>query len=62
MVAMELVDWDISTRAVVVGEVAALPAFRKVKAVVAVSFATIGVVVVVVVAVFVVAVASMDVR
>ena len=57
---MELVDWDISTRAVVVGEVAALPAFRKVKAVAAVSFETIAVVVVA--AVFVAVVASMDVR
>jgi hypothetical protein len=57
---MELVDWDISTRAVVVGEVAALPAFRKVKAVAVVSFETIAVVVVA--AVFVAVVASMDVR
>lgn len=68
---MALVEWDISTRAVV-GEAALLPAFRtasksdrwslveSVKAVAAVSFDTSGVVVVVAV-LFVVA-ASMDVR
>jgi hypothetical protein len=71
VVAMALVEWDISTRAVV-GEAALLPAFRtasksdrwslveSVKAVAAVSFDTSGVVVVVAV-LFVVA-ASMDVR